>query len=119
MLWKKINELLNKPKKNTNISKTFVDASSNFIEDPKVIANKFNEYFINIGPNLANKIQCKENDSFEKYLTGSYHSSMFLDPITENELASELKKMKSNKSCGYDGINTIISFFLVYSILIG
>ena len=92
MLWKKINELLNKPKKNTNISKTFVDASSNFIEDPKVIANKFNEYFINIGPNLANKIQCKENDSFEKYLTGSYHSSMFFDPITENELASELKK---------------------------
>jgi ribosomal protein L1 len=34
MLWRTLNELLNKPKKNTNISKTFVDTcSSNTIDD--------------------------------------------------------------------------------------
>lgn len=64
--------------------------------------------FINIGPNLANKIKCNENDSFEKYLNGNYQSSMFLDPITEYELEKELENMKPNKSSGYDGINTKI-----------
>ena len=104
MRWRTMNELLNKQKKNTNISKTFIDASSKTIDDPKEIASKFNEYFINIGPNLANKIECRENDSFEKYLTGNYQSNMFLDPITEDKLEKELKNMRSNKSSGYDGV---------------
>ena len=104
MMWRTMNELTDKQKKNTNISKTFIDASSKTIGDPKEIASKFNEYFINIGPNLANKIECRENDSFEKYLTGNYQSNMLLDPITENELEKELENMKSNKSSGYDGV---------------
>jgi hypothetical protein len=110
MMWKTLNELLNKPKKNTKISKTFVEnCSSNIIDDPKTIADNFNDYFINIGPNLANKIKHNNNNCFEKYLKGNYQSSFFLNPITENELEIELKSMKSKKSCGYDGIHTNIA----------
>ena len=63
MMWKTLNELLNKPKKNTKISKTFVEnCSSNIIDDHKTIADNFNDYFINIGPNLANKIKRNNNN---------------------------------------------------------
>ncbi len=98
-----------KPTKNNKLTKTFVESnSSNIIEDPEEIANKFNDYFINIGPNLAKKIKCNDNDAFEKYLNGSYQSSLFLNAITENELEIELENMKTNKSSGYDGINAKI-----------
>ena len=108
MMWKTLNEVLNKPKKNTKMSKSFVETcTSNIIDDPKEIANKFNDYFINIGPSLANKIKQNENNSFDKYLTGSYQS-LFLNPITEHELEIEMKNMKANKSFGYDGISTKI-----------
>ncbi|XP_028408826.1 uncharacterized protein LOC114531415 [Dendronephthya gigantea] len=108
MIWKTLNELLNKPKKNTAVSKTFVDSSSNIIHDRKEIADKFNDYFTNIRPNLAKKIQQNDNNSFDKYLTDNYQSSFFLNPITDFELEEELKNMKSNKSSGYDGISTNI-----------
>jgi AAA15 family ATPase/GTPase len=111
MMWKTLNELLNKPKKNsTKISKTFIEnCSSNIIDDPKTIADNFNDYFINIGPNLQIRSNVYNNNNcFEKYLKGSYQSSFFLNPITENELEIELKSMKSKKCCGYDGIlNTV------------
>jgi hypothetical protein len=72
MMWNTLNELLNKPKK-IPLPKMFVERnSSNIIDDPKTIANNFNEYFINVGPNLANKIKHNDNNSFEKYLKGSY-----------------------------------------------
>ena len=59
MMWETLNELLNKPRKNTKLAKTFIDSnSSNIIKDPDEIANKFNNFFINVGPNLAKKIEC-------------------------------------------------------------
>ncbi len=55
-LFKTLNQLLNTPTKNNKLTKTFVESnSSNIIEDPEEKTNKFNDYFINIGPNLAKK----------------------------------------------------------------
>ncbi len=109
-----LNELLNKLSKNIKLSKTFVEScSSNIIEDLNEIASKFNDYFINIGPTLANRIKHNENESFEKYLSVSYQSNFFLNAITEHELELELEleleNMKLNKSSGYDGINAGIT----------
>ena len=68
MIWKTINEILNRrPKNNTKIFKNFIQAnSSNNLDDPKEIANKFNEYFVKVGPNLANTIKQVDNSSFDK-----------------------------------------------------
>ena len=69
MTWKTLNELLNKPNKTNELPKTFIESDSlNIIEDPVEIANKFNDYFINIGPNLAKEIKLKSdnNDTFKK-----------------------------------------------------
>jgi transaldolase len=51
MVWKTLNEILNKPNKNTNISKTFIQTNStDILDNAKEIANKFNHYFVNVGP---------------------------------------------------------------------
>ena len=38
--------------------------------DQKIIANSFNEYFVNVGPKLASEIPQSQR-SFEMYLKGS------------------------------------------------
>ena len=61
-MWKTLNELLNKPSKSTKLAKTFIKSNlSNIIRDPEEIANKFNNYFISVGHNLAKKKECKES----------------------------------------------------------
>ena len=51
--WKAINELISKKKQtNRNLPSSFVDNDNN-ISDPELIANNFNQFFVNIGPNLA------------------------------------------------------------------
>ena len=53
------------------------------LEDPSEIANAFNEYFISIGPSLANKID--KNNSFRKYLQNASESRLYFEPITEHK----------------------------------
>ncbi len=78
------------------------------IDYPIDIANKFNDYFVKIGPNLANQININDHETFEKFLSGSYQSSFSVDVITENELEAELENINSNKSSGYDEVSSKI-----------
>ena len=73
----------------------------NIITDPNEIANNFNEYFVNVGPKLADKIP-PSNMNFSSYLPANNQNSIFLDPIRENEVKIELDQLKVNKSGGYD-----------------
>ena len=53
--WKLINEVINKSKLNPELPDCFI-GNETFLTDPTEIGNKFNEYFVNVGPNLAAKI---------------------------------------------------------------
>ena len=55
--WKLINEVLHKTKSKVSVSDQFINDDQQVIKDEHEIATKFNEYFGNIGPNLAKKIQ--------------------------------------------------------------
>ena len=107
MVWKTLNQILNnKPSKNSKIAKSFVgNNSTGIIDDSIDIANKFNDYFVKIGPNFANQINVNDHETFEKFLSGSYQSSFSVDVITENELEAELENISSNKSSGYDEVS--------------
>ena len=48
------------------------------IEEPVQIANNFNNYFTNVGPELARKIHNNSPNTFDRYLCGHY-KSMFID----------------------------------------
>ncbi len=79
--------------------------TTNTIKDEFEIANKFNNYFVNIGPNLAKKITNTSNTNFSEYLTHNYLNSMYLDLLTEFEVQNEMNNFNSNKSPGYNGLS--------------
>ena len=74
--WKTINELLGREKSKTRLPVSFLNNNNEEVCDSKLIANDFNDYFVNIGPNLAKKFN-RDNDGFFKFLKGSYNDSMF------------------------------------------
>ena len=91
------------------------------ITNPNDIAKGFNEFFVNVGPNLASKIKNKGNTTNKAvdYLKDiNFNESLFLKPVTEFELLSIVNKFKSKASCGYDEINMSIVRKVIHPILI-
>ena len=65
-LWKGIRSLVTiKPSNKTDNS--FLDSNGELTTDPLKIANCFNEYFVNVGSNVENKIP-HSNISYSHYL---------------------------------------------------
>ena len=71
--WKIINKLIGKTKKKDKLPLQFID-NGETITKPNDIANRFNNYFINVGPTLSSKID-KTAKTFKEYLGNSYTNS--------------------------------------------
>ena len=72
--------------------------------DPNEIEENFNEYFINLGLNVADKIPTSLRN-VDSYLGESNLNSVFLNvlnAVTINEVAREIDNLGANKSPGYD-----------------
>ena len=76
--WKLINNVLNDV---TGLGhKSYISEikhNDHLLEEPESIADKFNEYFTNVGPNLAKNIQAVNNRSIYDTLPKSNQNSMF------------------------------------------
>lgn len=70
----------------------------------KDIANELNSFFVNIGPNLASKIDKGQGWSGESRVL----QSMFLNEISEQEIISIVAKAKNKKSSDADGLDMVI-----------
>ena len=70
------------------------------------IANGFNDYFVNVGPSLADNVPATDTQ-FSQYLSASTNvkNSLFLNPITEMEILQLVAKVKSKKSKGHDELD--------------
>ena len=76
------------------------------IDDAKSIAERFNEFFVNIGPNLANKIpQC--DLTFKSYLP-TVNTTLRKTVLSEYDFEEAFKSLKGNKSSGHDGLDVNI-----------
>ena len=102
--WNTINELLGRVKSKSRLPVSFLNNNNEEVCDSKLIANDFNDYFVNIGPNLAKKFN-QGSDGFYKFLKGSYDDSMFLYDASHDEVHKVIDKMASKSSCGIDEIS--------------
>ena len=102
--WKVINELAGK-KQSTRLLPSSFKVENNEVNDPRLIANQFNEFFVNVGPNLAKKFS-NVTDGFRKYLKGDYLDSMFLHDTTSDEVNRKIEKLVGKTSCGIDQISS-------------
>ena len=70
----------------------------------KTIADKFNEYFTKIGPELASSIDTSHNIPFNDYLKSPCQLSFQFQYTTLNSIENIIGDLKSKSSDGYDNI---------------
>ena len=61
------------------------------------IADQFNKHFINVGPNLASKID-KSNENPTQYISSSSVNSFVMENVTEAQVSHLFKNLDTNKS---------------------
>ena len=88
------------------------------LTEPSPIANAFNNYFINIGPNLARKIT-NPGGSHRDYIKvpNSCCSSMAVLETDNLEIFDIVSALDPNTSCGYDEISSNVIKSVIGQIL--
>ena len=97
-LWEGIKQLGSFKSMKDNHPKT-IDLNGQILNDSQSISNAFNNFFINVGPNIANKIPSTP-DTFEKYMESRLLQSFYLKPTDSNEVVKIVSSMNSNKPTG-------------------
>ena len=97
-----INELLNrKPNKNDHI---VINENGAIICNQKVVANKFNNYFVNVAHNLLRELG-EPNNKFHDYLKDPNTHSFFLKETTPAEVQKLLNNLNTRKASDIYGIS--------------
>lgn len=95
----------------------------NIDDNPKEVANEFNNYFTNVGENLAKKFKKNPDLVFNLYNDKILHSfdKVFLDKVDVSELSSIILKYEDDTTEGYDKVTVKmlkhISEFIVSSLV--
>ena len=100
--WTILKQIINK-KKYSKTQAQFKLNDDTLISDKSVISEKFNDFFIDVGPNLAKKIPV-QTITPEQYLKNQIQSSIFLETVTAKELTDIVNNLRKC-SAGYDEIN--------------
>ena len=93
-IWMGINTLLNRHKKQQN---TIYLEDNGFISDPTKVANKFNDYFLNVADKISAKIENK-NSKPQDYLKNPNKSKFSLKETTPDEIIKITNQLDSKKS---------------------
>ncbi len=104
--WSLINSLTGKNNKSNTI--TEISVSNRNISNSKLIAEAFNEYFVNICPNLASEAnqELPEEEMNNSYIPNPQINAEFqFHQITVENVALALMNLKTNKSTGLDKIS--------------
>ena len=98
--WSILNSIIKTRQYSSNTSDTYVYDNKE-IRGSINIANGFNEFFTNIGVNLAKNIVSPSNACYNDYLTNYNEKSMFLSPVIDTEVIDIVRsfKNKNSKDC--------------------
>ena len=106
--WQLINQILQRNgKQKHSISKLVTDKNSLLTEE-KDICDELNSFFVNIGPNMASKINTNNTSNSRPTNIHSYYKSLpksfFCEPRTEKEVFLEIMKLNEKKAVGIENI---------------
>ena len=91
-----------KQEKNPVYQTKFMLSNGSATTDKKSISEHFNDFFINVGPNLAKSIPCV-NKMPMTYLNNAIQETI-LEPVTLEEIKAIVSSLKNNAT-GFDEIN--------------
>ena len=110
-IWNTINNIFNKSKNNNNFPDHF-KYNESIITDNQVFAYKFNEYFINMGPNLVANMNIRENTDFKNYLDKEINTYFTFKSVNEQDVEKIMDSLPSKSSYGEDEISPKLLKFL-------
>lgn len=100
-LWNAMNNLCPKPEYHNKIEK--IEINNEPITEKQEIANIFNEYYSSLGQKYADHINKPENFSENLF---NLENSIYLNPVSNNEIMNIMNDLKSKKSPGWDEIRS-------------
>lgn len=83
-IWDLLNRVLKDGHKNISYPDLFSNKEE--ITNMQGVANKFNDFFVNIGPDLAEKISNCMNDKLDYSLIERNPKNIFLSDVSETEI---------------------------------
>ena len=105
--WNILNSIIGKKKSSNAYPEIFKHKNKIFKTDIE-ISNGFNDFFVNVGPDLANNIVAPDNVNIDKFLNKRNVNSMFLTPITEDEILKIVQQFDDKSSTDSSSINMIL-----------
>jgi hypothetical protein len=121
--WETIGKILNKKNKKADLPQFFLlekvtkitingrtetKTVTEKIENPKDISNHFNNFFANIGSELADKIKKVSDKTVMDYLSKKVHSKFHLVETSPEEVDKIILSLTKKHSCGYDNLSTML-----------
>ena len=97
--WRIINSFIKE--KSRVLNQVEINCKGELSSDNNIIADSFNDFFVNVGSSLASKIQSTDID-FKEYLPNASVKSVFLSPTDEHEICQIVNTFKENKAPGID-----------------
>ena len=102
--WQTISDIICKSNtKRKTLDKIIVD--SKVITDKGEICDKFNDFFANIGPQLATQIKPISNKTYDTFLKKRLLMSFAFTLVAENDVLKHLSSLRTKNSAGIDGIS--------------
>jgi hypothetical protein len=99
--WRIMNDIICKKRNKVSCSRFYTNDSKRIITDKKAISDKFNDFFVNVGPSLADKIPVNTRHP-TSFMNRNPHS-MAVFPVSQDEIIEIIKNLK-NSSPGWDSI---------------
>ena len=104
-IWRNINSILGKTRHKKNIPAKINAENGTKLTELKDISNAFNDYYVNVGPNLAKTIG-NSNCDYKKNLPRiKSHQSFFMSPTNCEEISNIIQLLKPKTSYGHDNIS--------------
>ena len=86
-------------------------------KDKTDIANQFNSFFVNVGPDLASEINSNNKLPYTNYLRRNVNEIFRFQVQTQDEIMKILTSLRTKDSSGFDGISTKFLRFLAPSLI--
>ena len=89
---------MSKTKKKRRRSQSIFSDNGQNIIDKITIANKFNDFFINVGPKLASKITQLPENTHKIYLNKTYNHNFHFNNIDADSVGKIINDLKTKTS---------------------
>ena len=112
-IWNILNSIIRNKSRQINYPQYFIE-NNKIINNMNDVINKFNDFFVNIGPNLVEEIQDPVSSSDNLIVRNPM--TMFLKPVEEKEIIDIVHDCKNKTSTDYNEIDMIIVKRVIHGI---